>query len=420
MMPPRSSGRYTKARVAAAPYRVIGTAPEPAFDVFVHLICAALGVPSALLGFFDGETLCIKAVAGRLHRNEFVAAGLRDAFERETSIVISGETHFFCAAPVATQNGQVVGVIAGFDDRAHATTSAQHATIETIANAVTHALEARKHTTADAGVARALFAFDAADLSVVFADADTARQRIATPAQLQMLAFDDVFSGIDARTRHELDIMRETMGDVPLAFTARTLGTMGFWFPVACTARAVRARTHSLIVIEYAQSGAVPERPPVRALARINDRRSRWEGHSIEAVLSKIEAGRRALRAELGEIDEPLTGGAFVSAAAQLLADHGEPHVLAVFAPGADAIAGAIERARRVRLLCDHDLVAVFDRTYVAMLLRDMPLTIGHQAVKRFARSLPNVQFAVRDTSGPNESVRNVLEDAIAALRITI
>lgn len=418
MTPPRTIGVYGKARAALAPFQIAGTAPEPAFDIFVQIVCAALDVPSALLGFFDGDVLSIKAVLGTLHRDEAVARQLRESFEHERPIVTAGD-EFFCAAPVFAPNGTAVGVIAGFGGTTHTSGPAVRVTMETIALAVTHALDARRHTSSEPPRARALVAFDTVDFSVLFADAETVRQRYARHEELQSLTFDDVFIGIDEGVRSDLDAMRATMDDRSLTFEARTLGPIGFWYQVTCTARAVRARSRSVIVVEFVQPGVTAERQSDHALALQTMRRARWHGHSIETVLAKIEAGRRALRVERGEIDEPLTGDAFVSRATHLLADTGEPHVLAIFALGRDAIGSAIDRARRSRLLCDRDLVAVLEGDCIALLLRDMPAAIAHRAIERFARSFLNARFTIRDIGGPDASVQEVLADALAGLRAT-
>ena len=417
MIPPGTDGRFMKARHALAPYRILGTPPEPAFDVFAELVCSALSVSAALLTFFDGETMCVKASAGTPQRNGDIAARLRDVFAFERAIVSSDGSRLFCGAPIVTPDGQPVGAIAGigYDDRP--ATPAMHTTILAIAAAVTQALEARRRAESGSMArAHALIAFDAIDLSVVLADADTMRARAATHAKFRALTFDDVFTGVDADARHDIDVLRDAEHDESLAFSARALGADGFWYPVACTARAIRGRRmRTLIVVEFAP-------PSLRANLHViaAPTATVLHEHSIDTVLSKIEAGRRALRAEQNENGLPLTVDGLVQAAAQLLADNDDAHVLAVFRVDPDGRDDAIERARRTRLVCDHDLVAVIEDEYVAILLRDLPVAIGRQAVARFARSLPGLRFTVRDASGSVPGVRSLLDDAVGELRAPI
>lgn len=417
MMPPRIDGRYAKARQALAPYRILGTPPEPAFDIFTGLVRTALGVPDALLAFFDGELVCFKATAGAAYRHPGIVARVRDVFAFERAIVSSDGARLFCGAPIATPGGQTVGAIAGIalDDRP--ASPGMDAAIVTIAAAVTQALDTRRNVeTTSAQPSHALIAFDAADLSVVFADMETMRARGATREQIQALTFDDIFTGMDVSARHDIDLLRDAPRDEPFAFSARVLGTIGFWLPVACTVRAIRERrVRTLIVVECAPPAAAPARSNLHVVPSPAARATLHE-HRIDAVLSKIEAGRRALREEESANGLPLTVDDLARAAAQLLADTDDAHVLAVFCAEPHALRAAIERARRTRLLCDHDLVAVVDDAHIAMLLRDMPVAIGTQAVKRFVRTVPGLQFAVRNARGPAASIRALLDDAVAEL----
>jgi hypothetical protein len=135
-------------------------------------------------------------------------------------------------------------------------------------------------------------------------------------------------------------------------------------------------------------------------------------GHSIAAVLSKIEAGRRLLRSEGSD-----PANAFVSAMQHLLDDNGGPHVLVMFSIGGQAADELVAQARRARLLCNHDLVAFIDGEYVAMLLRDMPVAVGYQAVKRFALAQLNTNYCVQEVRGPLTGARELLDGLIERLR---
>jgi hypothetical protein len=419
MMPPRTDARYAQARLTVAPYHIIGSPPEPEFDAFIGLVCAALTVPSAVLAFFDGTTMCIKAVAGRPQRNPGVAAQLSSTFEYERTIVAAGDAEFFCSTPVFTADGHAIGVIGGFDQHPHADHTTAPATLEAIAATVTHALEARKRATAGAFAGRSgLIAFDAAQWTVVFTDGETVGRLESSTAGLQSQRFDDIFNGVDADTRHELDVLRDTMRPEALTFTARARGAGGFWFPVVCTARAIRdRRLRAMIVVDCAQPSPPAARPKLQTLLPATSLPVGREEHSINAVLSKIEAGRRALRAEQSEPTEPLTIDAFVSAAGQLVGEGAEPHLLALFACRGDDGLDIIERARRTRLVCDHDLVAFIDGAYLAVLLRDMPVAIGRQAIKRFSRTVSGLRVAVRDTRDPDTGMSQLLAGAMAELR---
>jgi hypothetical protein len=135
--------------------------------------------------------------------------------------------------------------------------------------------------------------------------------------------------------------------------------------------------------------------------------------HSIEAVLTKIEAGRRLLRAGSGEVMNAVTFG---SAMQQLLNDNDEPHVLVMFSAAEAAAAELIEQARRARLLCHQDLVAFVDGWHVVMLLRDMPVAVGAQAVKRFAHAQLNTNYSVKEVRGPVDDARVLIADITKAL----
>jgi hypothetical protein len=405
----------TVAGLPITPYRVLGTPAEPAFDVFIDLVRSSLGVSSAILAFFDGSAMVIKAVAGTPQSDPVIAAGLLETYERERTQITSDEALFFCSTPVYAADGAAVGVIGGFDARPHPTLNGAATALETISFAVTLALEARRRTYgAPIAPPPALVAFDAADWSLMFASAASTRPRGWSDGQLQTLHVDDYFNGISAEARSKLDVLREGGAREPFAFAARALGAGGFWYPVACSARAILdKRLRTVVVVEYAPPAPLSPPPDIGTLRPVP---STHAEHSIDAVLTKIEAGRRALRHGRGAY-EPLDTKAFLSSAKQLLGDNREPHVLAVFKTPQGEAGDVIERARRVRLLCDHDLVTVIEGRFVALLLRDMPVRIGRQAVRRFARSVPACTFVVRDMHAPNAGEREILDGAIAELR---
>jgi hypothetical protein len=308
MRPPHVSDRYTRALAAIHGYGILGTSPEPEFDIFPALCCAALDAPSAFLTFFDGDEMWTKAEAGTLRPGRAMRQGpLRETFDSAHTIHVTGADGFFCGAPVYTPEHVAIGAIGVFDDRPRDAGSGMLQAIRTIATAVTYALEARKRL-------------------------------------------------------------------IPAA-------------PV------------------------LPGKPNLYAVSSSSNTAS--SDHCIEAVLSKIEAGRRLLRAGANDV---ATAEAFAAAMQQLAGDNDEPHVLVVFSAPGRAADELVAQARRARLLCDHDLAAFIRAEYVAMLLRDVPVTVGRQAVKRFADAQLNTTYRVEEVRGPLANARELLDSVIERL----
>ena len=308
MRPPHVSDRYARALAAIHGYGILATSPEPEFDIFPALCCAAFDAPSAFLTFFDGDELWTKAEAGTLRPGRAVRHGpLRETFDLARTVHVTGEGGFFCGAPVHTLEHVAIGAIGVFDERSRDVSAGMLQAIRTIAMAVTYALETRKRL-------------------------------------------------IQA---------------VPV----------------------------------------MPGKPNLYAVSRGSHTAS--SDRCIEAVLSKIEAGRRLLRAGTNDVT---TAGAFAAAMQQLAGDNDEPHVLVVFSAAGRAADELVAQARRARLLCDHDLSAFIRTEYVAMLLRDVPVTVGRQAVKRFADAQINTSYRVEEVRGPLTNAREVLDSVIERL----
>ena len=173
--------------------------------------------------------------------------------------------------------------------------------------------------------------------------------------------------------------------------------------------------THALEARKRILHPPVPAPPPKRSLYAVGRTTPATSAeHSIEAVLTKIEAGRRLLRSDTSEV---LNADAFFSAMQQLLDDNDEPHVLVTFPVAEAAAAELIEQARRARLLCNQDLVAFIDGERIVMLLRDMPVAVGYQAVKRFAHAQLNTNYRVNEVHGPVDDVRALIDGITERLR---
>jgi hypothetical protein len=158
-----------------------------------------------------------------------------------------------------------------------------------------------------------------------------------------------------------------------------------------------------------------PPAPPKRTLYAVGRTTPATSAeHGIDAVLTKIEAGRRLLRTESSEV---MNAGAFISAMQQLLGDNDEPHVLVIYSVAEPAAAELIEQARRARLLCNQDLVAFIGGEHLVMLLRDMPVAAGYQAAKRFAHAQLNTNYRVTEVHGPIADVRAFVDDLTAQLQ---
>jgi hypothetical protein len=329
-MPPRVAGNGTEVRAALASYAILGTPPEPQFDIFPELALTALDADSAALAFFDGDRMWIMASAGSLDVDARAAdERLAHTFELGHADAVSGDDHYYCGAPVFSIDGRGIGVIGVFARGPNAAPPTALPLLEAISEAVTQALEARKRSGAHAEAGtRALFVFDAADWSVIFADEESMRRYNTTPATMQRLAVDDVFRTIDPRARRELDLLRDAAHGGTFAFTARALGALGFWNSVACSARMIRdKRLHSFVTIECAE----PDAPARTNVHELIPQQPEWEEHRIESVLSKIEAGRQLLRGENPACGTAPAAEAFLSTATVVLAESSEPHLLAVF-----------------------------------------------------------------------------------------
>jgi hypothetical protein len=313
-MPIRTDVRNTRALAALAPYHILGTPPEPAFDVYPQLLCAAFDAGAAVLAFFEGDRLWIKAKAGTQPFDyESMMLPLTETFESGCARVINNPPNLYCGTPIRALDGCVIGVLGAFAQRDRLATPAPNPLIDIVATAVMHALEARKAVLA-------------------------------------------------ARSTHAL--------------------------PLRTNRFAVSTRSASI-----------------------------FEEDSIAAVLTKIEAGRRLLRSDHEQLHDTAQVEAFVSAMRQLLAEDGEPHILVMFCAPGNAAVELVEQARRARLLCDDDLIAVVDGTYVTMLLRNMPVAVGYQAAKRFARAQLNTSFSINAVRGPIADARTLFDTAIATLR---
>ncbi len=155
-----ADARHARRQARLRAYRVLDTPPEPAFDELVRRAQEAVRAPMAWLSFFDGEREWIKARAGvalqNLPRGQSLALNhaqplapllIEDAASpllREHPLFGAQlRARFFCAMPLATPDGLVLGSLTVLDRIPRSLSAQERSALENLAALAVARLEAR-------------------------------------------------------------------------------------------------------------------------------------------------------------------------------------------------------------------------------------------------------------------------------------
>jgi diguanylate cyclase (GGDEF)-like protein/PAS domain S-box-containing protein len=161
----RPSAREEERLARLSGYRILGTAPEPAFDDLARRAQEAAHAPMAWLAFHDGTREWVKARVGigfaeLAGERRLFPRGAPEPLEVEDAqadgwrahALVAGEprVRFLCAVPLVTSDGHAVGSLVVADRVPRRLDTAQRSALANLAMLAVARLEARAATAADA------------------------------------------------------------------------------------------------------------------------------------------------------------------------------------------------------------------------------------------------------------------------------
>jgi hypothetical protein len=435
----RKAAQEASVRAAIDRYRIIGTPPEPKFDVMTSVVALALDVPTVILALSTPQGLWVKSAFGPV-RNAWLGpeSPIREAVDAHQPAVIADlrenrryqsfaldreAPRAYAGVPIVTLDRLPIGTLAVFDTRVRSFSGTLLAILEKMSDAVTLALETRRMLWAATIHSRnAVFAFRADLQSLLFADHFSSENLVRIDKAPGDTTFDDIFDEVAPDDRRALEDLRLKRRPSPFAFRARARGRTGIFSELACVAHVVPDDAEGpFIIVECEHPPSVAERPPLYVLSysekmgTVGDRfdtASASRPDALENVYSKIDLGRQLLREEN---DDRSDRQRFADGVKTILEADPGPHQLIAFAVAPGEAAEILADLKREAVLHDRDLIVALDEALL-VLLCDTALPPAAAAAGFIARKRRSVRYVLQTLPSPLRDPRAIISDILFRL----